>query len=61
MNVKMAEVDDCRYEIKNPEIGQKYWVKCKSYRCIAILGNDGKWASLATGKEVAGILNVYPT
>jgi hypothetical protein len=57
----MAEVDDCRYEIKNPEIGQKYWVKCKSYRCIAILGNDGKWASLATGKEVAGILNVYPT
>jgi hypothetical protein len=28
------------------------WVQCKGYRCLAILGPNGKWRCFSTGDEL---------
>jgi len=32
------------------------WVQGKGYRCLAILGPDGKWRSFSTGDELKDVV-----
>ncbi len=52
-NLKNTEVNQA-IQISEPQ-----WVQCVGYRCLAVLGADGKWRSLANGKELTDVVKVY--
>jgi hypothetical protein len=33
-------------------IGQRYWVQCKGFRCMAVADYDGKWKIFPNGSEL---------
>jgi len=33
-------------------IGERYWVKCDGFRCMATAGYEGKWTVFPSGKEL---------
>jgi hypothetical protein len=35
---------------------EHHWVQCKGYRCMAILGPNGKWRSFYTGEELKDLV-----
>jgi hypothetical protein len=35
---------------------QPQWVQCHGYRCLALLGQDGKWRCFATGEELKDVV-----
>lgn len=43
-----------------PASGSLCWVRCADYHCLAFMDNTGKWFAVATGKEVTGVVEVYP-
>ena len=51
----MADIAPAMQQSSEP-----HWVQCNGFRCLALLGRDGKWKCVATGKDVAGIVKIYP-
>jgi hypothetical protein len=41
------------------EPGKAYWVQCKSYRCLAVLDQQGRWRSYANDKELTDVIKVF--
>jgi hypothetical protein len=33
-------------------IGQRYWVQCEDFRCIAIVDYEGKWKIFHSGQQL---------
>ena len=33
-------------------VGQRYWVKCEGFQCMATAGYDGKWIIFPSGEEL---------
>jgi hypothetical protein len=44
--------------VSGPRSGETHWVKCEGYRYLGILGDDGKWRSFATGKELNVVVKI---
>jgi hypothetical protein len=39
--------------VKQPlNIGERYWVQCPGFRCMAVADHNGKWKVFPTGKEL---------
>ena len=36
------------------------WVQCAGYRCVAVLGSDGKWRNVSTGLVLTDFIAVCP-
>jgi hypothetical protein len=34
------------------KIGERYWVKCEGFRCMATADHEGKWKTFPSGKEL---------
>ncbi len=41
-----------------PRIGETAWVWCDGYRTLARLDPKGVWRTVATGKELTGVVSV---
>jgi hypothetical protein len=39
-----------------PVVGQRYWVKCEGFRCMATAGYDGKWTVFPSGDKLTSIV-----
>ncbi|MGD1089563.1 MAG: hypothetical protein ABR955_12700 [Verrucomicrobiota bacterium] len=61
MNEKDQKSGDYLSAGRLPEIGQPYWVQCKSFRCMAVLDKKGKWKSFSTDEELPDVINVFVT
>jgi hypothetical protein len=61
MNANGESADQAKGENQmTPRRGSLLWVQCADYRCLAFMDASGKWISVATGKEVPGVLEAYP-
>jgi hypothetical protein len=43
---------DTRFLARQRVVGQRYWVQCEGFRCMAVADNDGKWKMFHSGKEL---------
>jgi len=58
---KWPNVEECLPAGHLPEIGRPYWVKCKHFRCMAVVDKEGKWKAFYGGEELPEVLNVFVT
>jgi hypothetical protein len=42
-----------------PIVGQRYWVKCDGFRCMAVADYDGKWNVFPTGKLLTSTVLLF--
>lgn len=42
-----------------PEIGRPYWVKCKDFRCMAVIDKEGRWKTFYGGEILPDVLHVF--
>jgi hypothetical protein len=41
------------------KIGETYWVQCKNYRTLAVMGTNGTWRAICDGRELFDVLGFY--
>ncbi len=37
-------------------VGQRYWVKCEGFRCMATADYEGKWKIFPSGEKLTSIV-----
>jgi hypothetical protein len=53
MAVKNFQIPPLDLTPKQPRVvGQRYWVKCEGFRCMATAGYNGKWTIFPSGEEL---------
>jgi hypothetical protein len=44
---------------KLPVVGERYWVKCEGFRCMAVADYDGEWKVFPNGKKLTSTVLSY--
>jgi len=53
VTVKQFQKSPPAFTPKNPRVvGERYWVKCEGFRCMATADYEGKWKIFPSGKEL---------
>ena len=58
MYEKSLNLDVCLPAGQLPVAGQRYWIQCFDYRCLAVMDEFGRWMSFYSGEEIPDFVRV---
>ena len=58
MYAKSLNLDLCLPAGEQPKAGQRYWVQCSDYRCLAVVDDFGWWKSFYGGEDLPDVVGV---